>query len=192
MSTFNKEEVNSKTHRRLRKAYVILRRKKEDDEITVSSLVEEADISRAAFYLHYKNFDEFRVDTERYILALYIDQLLVFLDAGRENIREVCRKRNLILNEYERELFKLFFEKHLGFTEARVDFVFKEAYGRTVEKFGANFIKKYKAIFDLFLVGYIASMRVNIFDYHSDKVYRDMIRIFDIWDELFLNEKTMN
>jgi AcrR family transcriptional regulator len=192
MSTFDREEANSKIHRRLRKAYVILRHKKEEDEITVSNLVEEADISRAAFYLHYKNLDEFTLEAERYIMALYIDQLLIFLESGRENVKEVCKKRNLILSESERELFKLFFEKHLGFTETRVDFVFKEAYGRTIEKFGANFVKKYKAIFDLFLVGYISSMRVNIFDYHSDKVYRDMIRIFDIWDALFPDEETIN
>ena len=192
MSTFNREEANSKIHRRLRKAYVILRHKKEEDEITVSNLVEEADISRATFYLHYKNFDEFILEAERYIMALYIDQLLVFLEAGRENIKEVCRKRNLILSESDRELFKLFFEKHLGFTEARVDFVFKEAYGRALEKFGENFVKKHKSGFDIFLIGYIASMRINMFDYHSDKVYRDMIRTFDIWDALFPDEKIMN
>ncbi len=189
MSIFDRESANLKIHRRLRKAYVILRQKKEDDEITVSDLVEEADISRAAFYLHYKNFAEFRLETERYIMALYIDQLLVFLDAGRENVREVCRKRNLILSESDIEIFKLFFENHLGFTEARVDFVFKEAYTRALEKFGENFVKKHKAGFDLFLIGYIASMRVNMFDYHSEKVYRDMIRTFDIWDVLFREEK---
>jgi AcrR family transcriptional regulator len=189
MSTFDREAANLKIHRRLRKSYVILRQKKQDDEITVSNLVEEADISRAAFYLHYKNLDEFRLEAERYIMTLYIDQLLIFLEAGRENVREVCRKRNLILSEADRELFKLFFENHLGFTEARVDFVFKEAYARALEKFGENFVKKHKAGFDLFLIGYIASMRVNMFDYHSEKVYRDMIRTFDIWDALFREEK---
>lgn len=192
MSTFDRETANLKIHRRLRKAYVILRQKKEDDEITVSNLVEEADISRAAFYMHYKNFEEFRIEAERYIMALYIDQLLIFLDADRESIREVCRKRNLILSESDRELFKLFFENHLGFTEDRVDFVFKEAYARALEKFGENFVKKHRAGFDLFLIGYIASMRNNMFDYHSDKVYRDMIRTFDIRDILFPDEKMMN
>ena len=75
------EILNTKTHRRLRKAYCRLLRRMDEKKITVSSLTDEADVSRATFYLYFQNIEEFRVYTSQYIVSLYVEQIAaVILD----------------------------------------------------------------------------------------------------------------
>lgn len=181
------EPMNTKTHRRLRKAYCRLIRDKGQDKVTVSSLVEEADVSRATFYLYFQNIEEFKDDTLNYILNLYIKQLRIFLDAGRAEAKEACKRKNLIFTEDDLNLFACLFENNtgFGFDDNVFKIVFENFVANIPSYFNEKFIKKNKDRFDLFYIGYAGVMRNNFLDYHSDKTYRDVLRTMDIWDYLF-------
>lgn len=99
------EILNTKTHRRLRKAYCRLIRKTGAEKITVSALTEEADVSRATFYTYFQNIEEFKDYALRYITALFIKQIGIFLLTGKQGVKEACRRKNLIFHDDDFELF---------------------------------------------------------------------------------------
>lgn len=185
------EILNTKTLRRLRKAYCRLIRKTEAEKITVSSLTEEADVSRATFYTYFQNIEEFKDYALRYITALFIKQIGIFLLAGKQEVKEACRRRNLIFNDDDFELFCCLFgnEKGFGYGESVLSFAFKKYVDNLGSYFSEKFIKKNHDRLDLFYIGYTAVMREDFLDYHSDKVYRDIMRTFHIWENLFPNGK---
>ncbi len=185
------EILNTKTHRRLRKAYCRLIGKIGAEKITVSSLTEEADVSRATFYTYFQNIEEFKDYALRYITALFIKQIGIFLLAGKQGAKEACRRRNLIFNDDDFELFCCLFEneKGLGYDESVLSFAFKNYVDNLGSYFSEKFIKKNHDRLDLFYIGYAAVMRVDFLDYHSDKVYRDVMRTIHIWENLFPNGK---
>ena len=184
--------LNTKTHRRLRKAYCRLIRKTGAKKITVSSLTEEADVSRATFYTYFQNIEEFKDYALRYILALFIKQIGIFLLAGRQGVKEACRRRNLIFHDDDFELFRCLFgnDKGFGYGERVLDFAFKNYVDNLGSYFSEKFIKKNHERLDLFYIGYTAVMRVDFLDYHSDKVYRDVMRTIHIWENLFPKRKS--
>ena len=116
----------TKTHRRLRKAYCRLLREKGADKISVTSLTEEADISRATFYLYYQNADEFKEDTLKYIISLYAKQIHLFLSAGKTEAKQVCKRKNLIFTDDDFDLFYCLFSETRGFSFGQqiYDFIF--------------------------------------------------------------------
>lgn len=183
--------LNTKTHRRLRKAYCSLIRKMKAEKITVSALTEEADVSRATFYTYFQNIEEFKDYALRYILALFIKQIGIFLLAGKQGVKEACRRRNLIFNDDDFELFCCLFEneKGFGYGESVLSFAFKKYVDNLGSYFSEKFIKKNHDRLDLFYIGYTAVMREDFLDYHSDKVYRDIMRTIHIWENLFPNGK---
>ncbi len=191
METTAAENMNTKTHRRLRKAYCRLIKEKDRDKITVSTLTEEADVSRATFYLYFQNIEEFKDDTHKYILSLYIRQLCIFLEAGRTKSKEACKRKNLILTDDDFNLLTCLFESNiiLAFDENIVNIVFSSFSDNLPSFLDKKFIKKNKVRLDLFYIGYLGVMRNNFLDYHSDKVYRDVLRTIDIWDLLFPEHK---
>lgn len=178
---------NTKTHRRLRKAYCRLLKEKQADKINVSSLTEEADISRATFYLYYQNVDEFKEDTYKYIVTLYIDQIRIFLEAGKQGAQQACKRKNLLFTDDDFDLFSCLIADTVdfGFGKQTYNFVFQHFAEHVLVYFGEKFVKKNKDRFDLFYIGYAGAMRNNFLDYHPDKVYRDILRAMEMWDVLF-------
>lgn len=185
------KNINTKTHRRLRKAYCRLIKEKGMDKVTVSALTEEADISRATFYLYYQNIEEFKDEALEYIISLYIKQLRIFLSAGTEELKQVCKKSSLIFTDSDFELFACHFDgdRGFGFSNKILDLAFKNFADNIPQYFDAKFVKKNKSRFDLFYIGYTGVMRPHFLDYHSDKVYRDVLRTMRIWNYLFPEHK---
>lgn len=178
---------NTKTHRRLRKAYCRIIRKNQYDKMSVSSLVEEADISRATFYLYFQSLEEFEADTFKYASALFVEQIVEFLLAGKTKAKETCKRKNLIFTEDDFELFSCSHSvnSRFDFNEKVYKITFDELLNRIDKYFDKSFIKKNKDRFDLFYIGYVCVMTENFLDYHSSKVYRDILRSAEIWDCLF-------
>ncbi len=185
------EILNTKTHRRLRKAYCRLLKRMDEKKITVSSLTDEADVSRATFYLYFQNIEEFRVYALQYIISLYTEQIGMFLKAGKQGAKEACKKRNLIFTEDDFELFACLFnrEYRFSFDNDILSFAFKNVAKTIPMYFSEKFIRRNHERFNLFYIGYMAVMKSDFIDYHSDKVYRDVIRTIHIWDYLFPDHK---
>lgn len=188
------EILNTKTHRRLRKAYCRLLRKTDAEKITVSSLTNEADISRATFYTYFNNIEEFKAYSLEYMVNLYIKQIGLFLKVGKQEAKEACRRRNLIFTDDDFELYLCLFggERAIIFDESLFRIAFKICINNMPFYFSEKFIKKNRERLDLFFIGYTAVMRNNFLDYHSDKAYRDVMRTFYVWESLFPKYKFEN
>ena len=182
---------NTKTHRRLRKAYCRLIRKNQYDKMSVSSLVEEADISRATFYLYFQSIEDFKDDTFEYLLSLFAQQIIEFLLAGKTKAKETCKRKNLIFTEDDFELFSRICSvtPRFDFNKKVYDTSFDKHLDHVSKYFDKSFIKKNKDRFNLFYIGYACVMMENFLDYHSSKVYRDILRSAEIWDFLFPEHK---
>ena len=182
---------NTKTHRRLRKAYCRLIRKNQYDKRSVSSLVEEADISRATFYLYFQSLEEFEADTFKYASALFAEQIVKFLLAGKSKAKETCKRKNLIFTDDDFELFSCICSVTLrfDFNKKVFDTFFDKHLDYICKYFDKSFIKKNKDRFNLFYIGYACVMIENFLDYHSSKVYRDILRSAEMWDFLFPEHK---
>ncbi len=181
--------LNTKTHRRLRRAYCRL--VKDGKKVNVSTLTDEADISRATFYLYYKDIEEFIKSTETYIITEFLSQICTFLNGTRSEVKEKCRKRNLAFTEDDFELFRCVLANDRGFSfeKGKLRTVFNIFFDNTTKYFSQRFIKKNKSRFELFYIGYVTVMRDDFFDYHSDRVARDVLRTMDVWDYLFPDYK---
>lgn len=179
--------ITTKTHRRLRKAYCRLLKETDEEKINVSALTEEADVARATFYLYYQNIEDFKKDTNNYIIDLFILQISAFISKSRSEVREACKRRNLIFTEDDFNLFSSIFKNNRGFffDGDELGRGFAAMYGKVDEYFSPGFIRKNKARFDLFFIGYASVMREDFLNYHSDKTARDVLRTMDIWDFYF-------
>ncbi|MBQ7005938.1 MAG: TetR/AcrR family transcriptional regulator [Clostridia bacterium] len=181
--------LNTKTHRRLRRAYCRLL--KGNEKINVSSLTEEAEISRATFYLYYKDIDEFLEKTADYIVNAFTSTMIFFLNSTRSEVMEKCKRKNLTLTDDDFELFHCVYKNDRGFSfdKKRLAKAFEVFHTNTEKYFSQRFITKNKSRFELFYIGYVTVMRDDFFDYHSDRVARDVLRTMDVWDYLFPDYK---
>ena len=194
METESAVNINTKTHRRLRKAYCSLIRKNGNDKMNVRELTDEADVSRATFYLYYENIEQFRDETWKYITSLFIKQIRMFLTAGKADARQSCKRRNLIFTDDDFELFYCVFSICTVFAldSEVLDYVFNDFSDNILRFFDKKFVRKNTDRFNLFYIGYASVMQNNFFDYHSDKVYRDILRTIEMWNLLFPNYKFNN
>ena len=183
--------LNTKTQRRLRNAYCRLINENGIDKVNVSNLTQEADVSRATFYIYYKDIEDFKKNTYEYILGEFIKQICIFLESTRSEVKEKCKRKNLTFTADNFELFHSLFINNQGFNfnMEKYKSIFMAFYGNAEKHFSDKFIKKNKNRFDLFYSGYVRVMRDNFLDYHSDKAARDVLRTMDVWDYLFPDYK---
>lgn len=183
-----KEEINnSRINRRLKKAYCRLLKEIGEEKINVSNLAAEADISRATFYFHYHNIEEFSEKIKEYIITAFIRQIFIFLNSDKSEIMEKCKKRNLIFTQDDFELFRNLFIDKKGFTiKEKWHKVIFDICSREIKfELSDKFIKKNKSKLDVFFVGYAAVMREDFFDYHFDRTARDVLRAIEMWEHIF-------
>ncbi len=186
--------LNTKTHRRLRRAYCRLIKEKGKEKINVSNLTNEADISRATFYLYYKDIEEFKDSILEYILNAFIKQIYILLIGSRSEVLQKCKRKNLFFTDDDFELFHCLYANNKGFSFDPKEFevAFDILYSNTTKHFSERFINKNESRFELFYIGYSSIMKNNFLDYHSDKVARDVLRTMDVWDDLFPEHKFKN
>lgn len=77
---------------------------------TVTLLCEKAEISRATFYLYYKNFDDFYEKTEQEIIGKFFDQIILLMFCDDSRLEKNIKKQNCLLNETERKLLSFYAE----------------------------------------------------------------------------------
>ncbi len=164
----------------LRKALTELLSKKSFDKIKVTELTDEAGLSRATFYLHYENMEDFFKETEDYLYGKFADQALKLLEDGEEMARFNCRERNLLFDRDERELLNVLTGGDVSIRRANAilrtayekvfNFVKEKHYGTDAE-FCKNEIRV-----KCFSMGYIHCILENLTNYDPDKMYRDYCR----------------
>lgn len=173
-----------RTERRLRAAYAELLGEKNYKEVNVKELTDRAEMSRAAFYLHFGSLDEFALYCKRQLIKEITRQLIYWLD-NRENIDEICKKRNLIIAQFDCELFSCYFRQEIYFEDRDFYTVNPYFYDYFRIKFSETFITENISKIDFFIRAFsVTSM--NLFDsYNSERAKNELKYVFLIWDKLF-------
>lgn len=183
----NTSNADKRIFRRLRAAYSQLLQENGIDEITVTELTERADMSRATFYLHFNNIDEFRNECFKYISTTALRQCGLWFEAGRDGIEEACKKKNLIINQSDRELFKFYMSQEV-YREYHNIFVFfdmRTAMHAFTDTWADAFIDENSGKLTVFFTGFVINILPNLLEYNSKKLRNEMEYIFEIWDYLF-------
>ena len=85
--------MDSAVERKLLKAYNELLRKNAD-KITVTSLCEKADVSRATFYLYYSSINEFTEKCREYIIKKLNAQAKLIITCDESMLHTIKKKKN--------------------------------------------------------------------------------------------------
>lgn len=183
----NNSNADARIFRRLRAAYAQLLQESEIDEITVTELTGQADMSRATFYLHFGSMDEFRNECFRYIIETALRQCGLWFEAGRDGIEEAGKKKNLIMSQSDRDLYRFYLSQEI-YKQYHNLFVFydmRTAMHIFTDTWSDAFIDENSGKLTVFFTGFIVNTMPNLSDYSSKKLRREMDYIFDIWDNLF-------
>lgn len=195
MSTIlNESDVEKKVKKRLRHAACQIMEEENCViyDIKVSDLAQRAGISRATFYNHYDNIDSFRKETFNYIVDIIIKQMFVLLSGGRENLKENCKEKNLVVDQDDRRLiaatnsnvsFELVLENLKSIYQSFVDNGFRSF-------FGEEYVLDKASSVDFFLQGCMISLS-DFFsqDFEYKKLLKEMNYAFDFFEFLFPDKK---
>ncbi len=181
-----KYDDENRTHRRLRKAYTFLISQKSYKEISVKELVDYAEMSRAAFYLHFDSIEDFSFQCSQYLIKKITSQMFRWLDGGKDNAEKNCKKRNLLLDETDRELFCQYVRQEIYFTGySSMDTIAPMYYDFLQRRFGLT-VEECIADMNLcfFIRAFSATIMETLMNYDSKKAARELQYVFMIWDKL--------
>lgn len=183
----NNTNADTRFFRRLRAAYAQLLQESEIDEITVTELTGQADMSRATFYLHFGSMDEFRNECFKHIIETALRQCGKWFEAGRDGIEEAGKKKNLIMNQSDRDLFRFYMSQEIYKQYHYISTLYdtRTAMHIFTDTWSDAFIDANSGKLTVFFTGFIVNTMPNLSDYSSKKLRREMDYIFDIWDYLF-------
>lgn len=175
-----------KTKRRLRKALLSIISAKHREKISVKELTEEADISRATFYLHYKDIEDFYNDVIDYVFSLFTEQIILFMRGSFEEAKTNSKKSNLLMKDEDRELLKVLFSDYfnLDLFNNRFKAVYDRIIGFAIEMHGKEFAEKHDTELRFFINGYIFAIAESLAFYNQERLYGDLIRSFLLWRQI--------
>lgn len=190
MKTSNDSRTVEKTKRSLRKAMTaILSSSKQRERISVKELTQEADVSRATFYLHYNNIEEFYYDTISYLASLFVEQLMVFMQGGIANAKHNSRRHNMLMDDDDRALLAVLAKRYFNALVYNEELkqVYKKLIDYAIAKNGEEYVKKNYMKVRFFFNGYILTMIDELADYEPDRLCRNLIRSFALWEHIVEN-----
>lgn len=178
-----------RTEKRLRTAYTQLLCEKNYKDINVKALTASADMSRAAFYLHFADLEDFSLYCKKHLIGEISRQLICFLD-NRNNLDEVCRRSKLTVSETDRELFCMYRKQEIYFIKDR-DFVSVNPYFYDFfrQRFSDKFVEENLQKLDFFIRAYTVTEMELFEDYSRERAKKEMQYTFMLWDRLFPDYK---
>ena len=159
---------------------------KGEDKISVSSLCEKADVSRASFYIYYKDLDDFEAKCRTYVSERLFEQVLTIT----ENFI-TPNECNILLDENDVALLKFFTGKHVywNFAEDANEIVAPRFKELMTERWGEEYYEENKQLFEFVLNGSVGTLYLDIVDFNKAKFVRNMNYITGIVRELFPEDK---
>ncbi len=186
----SKSGSDERIKKRLQKAFCVLadeRQLSADNimKITVSLLCEGAVLSRTAFYDHFDSYEGFLADSLHGFAGLVAEQAIAWLDGGEENIEKNCKRSELLVKDYERNMLAVFKRCEYNFTAAEDEITAVRFNSFLSERFGTDFVSENRGKLTFFYKAYTIYVRETLCDYHSKKVRKEMSYVFAIWNRLF-------
>lgn len=175
-----------RAHRRLMKAYTSLLSSESYKSVSVKKLTDTAEMSRAAFYLHFDSMEDFSYQCSQYLIRKISKQMIHWLSQGPGMIEYTCKKRNLLIDETDRELFRQYVRQEIYFPGySSFDTLSGMYYEFVAERFSVSVEEcKNNSNLNFFIRAFSASIMDSIADYDSKKMCRDMHYVFMIWNKL--------
>lgn len=163
--------MNESTESKLRIAYASLIRK-QGEKMTVTELCKKADVSRATFYIYYKDIDEYKESLRKHIILKLFEQAALFTCCSDHEFKSVIKKENHIIDEYEIRILDnmLSGANYLSFaTVANSYYVHKNNYPFSDYAWEHN-----REEIDLFTRGYLFILIVDLINYDESLFRSDM------------------
>lgn len=180
-----------RTKRRLRKAYSALLESKNYKSISVRELTDYAEMSRAAFYLHFDSIEDFSFECSQYLIRKITAQMIFWLSDGRENIEKNCKKKNLLIDENDIKLFCQYLHQEIFFTgKSSFDVVAPMFYYFVSERFNVpQDVSRTDSKLNFFIRAYAVSIMDSVAQYDSKRMSKEISYVYTIWDKLFPDYK---
>lgn len=164
--------MNESTERKLRVAYSKLIRK-QTEKLTVTDLCKKADVSRATFYIYYKDIEEYIDKLRMHIASRLFGQASKLLLCNDFDFPRLIKKENLILDEYETEILKnmLSGSNYLSFASLADGRFLRE---KESSPFSDSAWEKHCEEIDLFTRGYLIILISGLTNYSEASFRSDM------------------
>ncbi len=177
--------MESNVEKKLREAYAKWVDKNADEKLSVSSLCEMAEVSRAGFYLYYKDAEDFINKTREYMLHRILEQFVII--AKNYRCPESCE---LIFDKTDLRLYKFYNSQkdYWGFVESAYDSIDLKAKEIMINKWGADYCSENKPELDFIFTGSIALLFTSLEDYDEEKIISNLAYMPGIIDDV-LNKK---
>ncbi len=154
------------------------------EKISVSALCEKADISRASFYLYYKDIDDLNAKTREYIINKLDEQLNIILDIKDGILPDNC---HIVFTEEDLALLKAFTGKHVywDFAVAANNIINPRFKKKMIERWGEDYYNEKKEILEFILNGGVATLYFDLLNFDKETYIKNMHRIIGVAKELF-------
>lgn len=164
--------MNESTERKLRVAYGKLVRKN-SEKITVTDLCKKADVSRATFYIYYKDIDEYAEKLRMYIASRLFNQASELLLCSDYDFPRLIKRDKLIFDEYETEILKnmLSGANYLTFATVTDTFLVRD---KEASPFSDSAWERHRDEIDLFTRGYLIMLISGLINYDETSFRSDM------------------
>ncbi len=175
--------VQMKVEEKLRKAIAELSIRNVE-RISVSALCEKAGISRASFYLYYKDLDDFISKIREYVINKLDEQLNIILDI-KDGIfaNEYC----ILLDETDIVLLKGVTGKHV-YWDFAIDankIIIPRCEKKMRERWGDEYYEQNKEKFEFMISGGIFTLYIDLVCFDKETYKKNMHRVTEIAEELF-------
>lgn len=154
------------------------------EKISVSALCEKAEVSRASFYLYYKDMEDLISKIREYIINKLDEQLNIILDIIDGGIKD---KNRVVFTQEDIALLKVLTGKHVYWDFAvDANSIIQPRYEKKMrERRGDEYFEKNKEKFEFLINGGIATLYFDLTDFDRETYLKNMRRITQIAEELF-------
>lgn len=154
------------------------------EKMTVSELCEKAEVSRAGFYVHYKDIEDFYNRCQDYIINKLYEQMLIILNYNSDSSDSQLK---IIFREDDIELLKAFTGKHsyMYFAEKANSIFAPKFKTLMIERWGEEYYKEKETMFEFALNGSVATLYFDLINFDKETFIKNMHYITSIMKELF-------
>lgn len=157
--------------------------KKDCKKISVCLLCETAEVSRASFYIYYKNMSEFEKYVSTYILNKFFDNSTYLLRCSEEELEAAINKENFFFDKYETDIIRYMISgsNYLDFACLADSYYLKE---KEASLFTQEIWEKYKRELDFFSRGYLMILILGLTGYMGNTYKKDLLKCRELFSSL--------
>lgn len=154
------------------------------EKLSVSVLCDKADISRASFYVYYKDIKDFYDKCQDYIINKLYEQILLILNYNSHSSEN---KLKIVFSDSDIELLKVFTGRHsyLYFAEKANNIFSPRFKSLMIERWGEEHYKAKEIYFEFAFNGSVATLYFDLINFNKETFIKNMRYTSGIMKDLF-------